>query len=176
MTSSIRTIIRALRAPEHLLACSARLWAEGVAELARRGRGCRESGAFLLGTRTGDRRRIERFVFYDDLDPHALDSGIVTFDSAGYDPLWRICREEGLQVVADVHTHPGRARMSTLDRNHPMIGQAGHLALILPNFALRPFSRRDMPEIGIYEYLGDHQWRDFSGHATRTRFYIGFWG
>src|SRR5579871_2672857 len=121
MTFSIRATIRALAAPEHRLSCSATRWRGGLHELARRGEGHHESGAFLLGRQHGGRRVVERFVYYDDLDPYCLDTGIVVFDGAGFGPLWALCRETGLRVVADVHTHGGgRARQSPLDRDNPM--------------------------------------------------------
>lgn len=173
MISSPRMTIRALVAPKHRLSCRGRLWRAGLAELRRRGGGRRESGAFLLGRRAGPRRAIERFVYFDDLDPHCLDSGIVVFDGAGFPALWRRCREAGLEVVADVHTHPSVPRQSTADRTNPMIAQAGHIALIVPNFARRAYR----PEaLGIYEYAGEHRWRDQGGQDAGRYFYIGMWG
>jgi proteasome lid subunit RPN8/RPN11 len=143
-------------------------------ELARRGSGSRESGAFLLGQvdRRG-RREVQRFAYYDDLDPHALDTGIVVFHASGYSALWRLCEETGLAVVADVHTHPHGARQSEPDRKNPMIAQRGHVAVIVPDFAQRVTRG---PELGIYEYQGAHQWTDYSGDEAETYFYIGFWG
>src|SRR5437868_6371979 len=105
MISYIRDSIRACVAPDHRLSCSALLWRRAIAELGRRSGGRRESGAFLLGERRGERRRISRVAYYDDLDPSCLDQGIVEFDGAGYGPLWRLCRESRLDVLADVHTH-----------------------------------------------------------------------
>ena len=173
MNSSIRTIIRGLVAPEHRLSCPAHLWRAGLAELRRRGDGRRESGAFLLGRRDGQRRAIARFAYYDDLDPRCLDSGIVVFDGAGFPALWSLCREAGLEVVADVHTHPGAPRQSPADRANPMIAQAGHVALIVPDFARRG---RRAAELGIYEYAGEHRWRDCGGARAGRFFYIGIWG
>lgn len=173
MNFSLRKTIRALLAPEHRLSCSSKLWRAGLAELRRRGGERQESGAFLLGNRNGDRREISRFVFYDDLDPGSLDTGIVVFDGAGYGPLWRMCRETGLQVVADIHTHPGAARQSPADRDNPMVAERGHLALIAPEFARR---RVGPSELGIYEYEGDHRWRDRTGKEAGKFFYIGMWG
>jgi proteasome lid subunit RPN8/RPN11 len=174
MTFSIRKTIRALAAPEHRLSSSARLWREGLEELRRRGHGRHESGAFLLGRHSsGERRRIERFVYYDDLDPHSLDTGIVVFDGAGYGPLWKICRESGLEVVADVHTHEYAPRQSLADRANPMIATRGHIALIVPGFAERVF----LPgELGIYQYEGEHRWHEQSGVGAGRFFYVGFWG
>lgn len=173
MSFSIRRTMRALVAPEHRLSCSSKLWRTGLEELRRRGGERRESGAFLLGTRQGDRRVVERFVFYDDLDPRCLDTGIVVFDGAGYGPLWRMCRETDSRVVADVHTHPGEAHQSSTDRRNPMVAERGHLALIVPEFARRKVG----PSVlGIYEYEGEHRWRDHSGKDGGRFFYVGMWG
>jgi proteasome lid subunit RPN8/RPN11 len=178
MSFSIPATIRALAtlvlAPDYRLACSAALWSSGMAELGRRGGGRRESGAFLLGERAVhggvERRRVRRFVYYDDLDPTCLDRGIVVFDGAGFGPLWALCRETGLEVVADVHTHPGIARQSEADRRHPMIATPGHMALIVPDFAARVPSTL---ELGLYEYVGAHQWRDHTGPPAASVFYTG---
>jgi proteasome lid subunit RPN8/RPN11 len=102
-----------------------------------------------------------------------LDTGIVVFRAIGFGPLWQLCRELGLSVVADVHTHPGVARQSDADRRHPMIATAGHIAVIVPNYAK---SAAGPPALGLYEYEGEHEWRDYSGHQERNYFYIGSWG
>ena len=173
MSFSLRAIIRAFAAPEHRLSCSSRLWNEGLRELRQRGEDAHESGAFLLGTEDHGRRCVTRFAYYDDLDPHALDSGIVVFDGAGYGPLWRLCRETGLTVVADVHTHGAVARQSPTDRANPMIATLGHVAIVVPDLA-----RHLVPpsELGVYEYRGQHRWNEHTGTAAALYFYIGFWG
>lgn len=173
MTFSIRAIIRAVVAPDHRVSCARALWEQGLNELRRRGGGVRESGAFLLGRQDGVRRRISRFAFYDDLDTHCLDSGIVTFDGAGYGPLWSLCRTTGLTVIGDIHTHPGVARQSSSDRTNPMVATPGHLAIIVPRLAQPSFK---WPELGIYEYLGQHRWHEHSGAGAARFFYVGFWG
>ncbi len=154
----------------HRLKCLSEIWSQGLAELRRRGEGRRESGAFLLGTRNGDLRRIQRFIFYNDLDPLCLRTGIVIFHASGYGKLWRLCREMALTVVADIHTHPKLAFQSMADRRHPMIATSGHIALIVPNFALCPVRVQDL---GIFEYKGDHKWIDHSGNGATKFFYIG---
>lgn len=173
MTFSIRATIRALAAREHRISCSSDLWRTGLVELRRRGRGERESGAFLLGQQTGARRSIQHFVYYDELDPHCLDTGIVVFDGAAYGPLWQLCREKKLHVVADVHVHGGVARQSTLDRDNPMIARSGHIAIIVPDLA-RQFVGPE--QLGIYEYEGEHRWRQHSGADAKRFFYVRRWG
>ena len=171
MNFSIAATIARLLAPRHEVSCSWFLWQRLCARLRERGRNARrESGAFLLGHRQGGRARITDFILYDDLDPHALDTGIVHFDGRYYGALWDICKRRSLSVVADVHVHPGGAGQSASDRDHPMISRAGHVALILPDFA-RPPLRAET--IGIYRYLGDKHWHTVPAGLRRPFFHIG---
>lgn len=171
MISSIRATLRALLAPEHRLSCSKALWAELLQELRRRGRGQHESGAFLLGVKGTDRREVKAVVYYDDLDPHAYDSGVCVLHGDSFAKLWKICRKRNLSVVADIHTHPGVARQSHSDQTNPMVANVGHVAIIVPNFARAPVVEA---VLGIYEYSGDYEWKNVNGPARRRYFYVGF--
>lgn len=172
MITFIRDCIRGFVAPDYKIAISKTLWKTLLAELKRRGGNTRESGGFLLGRfdRAG-RRIVERFVPYDDVDLHSLDTGIIDFDGACFEALFDQCRELGLNVVADVHTHPGEAYQSSSDRANPMIAREGHVALIVPNFAQELSTAGD---IGIYKYLGNRQWESWSGKDAKRRLRIGF--
>ncbi len=139
-------------------------WLALVAELRQRGRGKTESGAFLLGKRSGDRRLFERSVFYDDLDANAYSTGVCVLYADAFEKLWGLCRATGLQVLADVHTHGGEAIQSEADRCNPMVARPGHLALIVERFASDPVWRHRM---GLYRYEGSHAWTDFSGWRSR---------
>lgn len=170
MSFSIARIIRRLLAPRHELSCPILVWWKLLDQLRERGQYCsRESGAFLLGTRDGAQARIVDFVLYDDLDPHALDSGIVRFDGRHFGKLWEICKQRELTVVADVHVHPGSALQSASDQNHPMISRSGHIALIIPDFARTPTS---ISALGIYRYLGAKQWATV--RFPQRFFFVGF--
>lgn len=173
MSFSLRGIIRGLLAPKHKISCATNIWAAGLMELRHRGRGARECGAFLLGTNFSGKRRIEKFIFYDDLDVHCLDTGIIVFKGEGYGPLWQLCSKTGLTVIADMHTHKGAPIQSVADEKHPMIAIAGHIALIVPDFASKMIGAY---ELGIYEYLGAHQWINRSGNDAGNFFYIGRFG
>jgi proteasome lid subunit RPN8/RPN11 len=144
------------------LTCSGELWNHLLAQLRQHGQqGERESGAFLLGLRESEQARISEFALYDELDPHSLDRGIVHFDGRYYGALWERCRRTELLVVADVHTHPFGSRQSLSDRAHPMISAAGHIALIIPRFAMGVVT---IEEIGMFRYLGAQRW-----HAVPAR-------
>lgn len=142
------------------IVCDPQIWAAGVRELSKRTLGGRrESGAFLLGRDEDGRKRIIEFVFYDDIDPHALDTGIVHFAGNKLPVLWEHCRKRGYGVVADVHVHPGGYGQSGSDRADPVMPRAGHIAMIIPDFAAR---QTNPGGIGLYEYLGNGGWRDHS--------------
>jgi proteasome lid subunit RPN8/RPN11 len=145
-----------------------------VGDLNQRSAGYRESGAFLLGTigRNGC-RRVTDHVPYDDLDPLALRSGAIHVRSSAYYELWKICEATGLQVVADVHTHPGPVvTQSPIDARHPMVSNVGHVAIILPNFGKSP---EDPRQAGVYRYRGSHQWQTLQDGERGRVFYVGRW-
>jgi hypothetical protein len=150
---------------EATIVCNAEIWRVGVLELERRTLGARrESGAFLLGDDKCGCKRILEFVYYDDIDPHSLDSGIVHFAGSRLPRLWDCCRRRGYGVVADVHVHPLGYGQSGSDQAHPVIPRTGHIAIIIPHYA----SRGTKPgEIGIYQYLGNGAWVDYTIEGSR---------
>jgi proteasome lid subunit RPN8/RPN11 len=172
MSFSIKATIRAWLAPEHRLSCRFRYWKHIVGELERRGRHRHEAGAFLLGTQRRDRFEVGETIFYDDLDPKAYATGACVLHGDAFAKLWALCREKRLTVVADVHTHPGAAIQSPTDKANPMIARAGHIAIIVPNYATWPIPAN---RLGVYEYRGQHEWIDRSPSKANRYFYTGFW-
>ena len=144
--------------PPKPLNCPRTLWSKILLELRERGQGVRESGGFLLGRVEGGRRYVRDFVAYDTVDPNALQ-GIIVFDASRMDMVWSRCEAKGLEVVADVHTHPGGFGQSKTDQAHPMIPRKGHIAMIIPNFADRIYGPG---QVGLYEYSGKQGWIDHS--------------
>jgi proteasome lid subunit RPN8/RPN11 len=150
-----------VRAEDEALVRISRLaWRRLVGELSRRGEGRRESGAFLLARRDRRARRVAGIVYFDEIDPHALN-GAIAIRGEKFTKLWTICRERRMRVIADVHTHPGAGvSQSPIDAANPMVAKAGHVAVILPHFAQRDAA----PErAGIHIYEGSRRWRSFFG-------------
>jgi len=146
------------------IAIPIRIWLSLLEDLSARGKGERESGAFLLG-KIGT-ANVTHFICYDDLDPTALDSGIIVFQGAGYVPLWKYCDQNTMMVLADAHTHGGSwTKQSWLDKTNPMIEMSGHIALILPHFAQDKSS--SLRGVGIYEYRGNHKWKSWSPRSGK---------
>ena len=170
MPSFTRTLWRTAFGPRPELLCDGSIWNAGTAELAKRAGGRRESGAFLLGSKT-PHRQIREFVFYDDVDPDALKTGIVLIDGRRLGKLWDHCRRTSQSVIADIHLHPGGYQQSASDQANPIIAEVGHIAIILPSFG----QRGTQPgEIGIYEYVGSRTWKDRSRDRF-SPFHIGWW-
>jgi len=152
--------------PKPRLRLTRSLWKEITGELHCRTEGYHESGAFLLGRKSEEGRRVLSAIYYDELDPNAYETGVCVLHAGAFGLLWDLCGDLGLTVVADAHVHGGRAGQSSSDRENPMIARPGHLALILPLMARPPVRRW---AVGVYEYLGDHQWRAHGGcNVTRV--------
>jgi proteasome lid subunit RPN8/RPN11 len=150
------------------------LWAALVLDLRKRGLRRRESGAFLLGHQSGSRAKVRKYICYDDIDPNAYQHGAIEFHAAGYAALWQRCKELKLDVVADVHTHPGTdVRQSRIDQLNPMVPVVGHTGMILPNFAHT--SLWSLIGVGIYEHLGSFKWRAHDLRAVPARFKLTWW-
>jgi proteasome lid subunit RPN8/RPN11 len=147
-------------------------WRGLMHELARRGRGERESGAFLLANRTRSPRKVAETVYFDDLDPECLD-GAVSICGEAFSRLWRICDERGMRVIADVHTHPGPfVQQSWIDAANPMVAWGGHVAIIVPHFAQQSTHPR---EIGVHVYQGDRTWESAFGRRAGRLLHRTWW-
>jgi hypothetical protein len=148
-------------------------WARLVFDLRKRGRGNRESGAFLLGLTDGTCLRVRDYVCYDDVDPHAYQGGAIVFHAVGHAALSQHCKTKKMDVLADIHTHPfGDVRQSIIDQRHPMLPLAGHTAMIMPHFGRTPWW--SLSGVGIYEYLGNLRWR-VSTHDAPPRVRLTLW-
>lgn len=148
----------------HLLEISTELWTGLITHLRIQGRGTRESGAFLLGEITASDRKVKGFLPYEDLQYDALKEDYVTLSAESFSKLWSVCREHGLKVVADVHTHRFGPQQSRSDKTNPMVAISGHVALIVPRFAQGTILLED---IGIHVYQGSHRWTSNFGPAAK---------
>jgi proteasome lid subunit RPN8/RPN11 len=157
--------IWAFRRRGQLLRIPARTWQELIAELAARGQGTRESGAFLLADKTGDPRTVTRVVYFDDVDPDCL-VGAIHIQAPAFGRLWKICREEQRRVVSDIHTHPSTwVHQSGSDVENPVIAMAGHVAIIAPNYGQGAITPRD---VGVHLFNGTG-WQTWTGKPAARR-------
>lgn len=83
--------------------------------------------------------------------------------------VWTECERQGVQVVADIHTHPLDPAQSESDRAHPIVSISGHMALIVPNFATGLVRAEDL---GVHEFQGRGCRQSWFGNdvASKLRF------
>jgi len=165
-------------AADNSLVISAALFTTLIDELAHRGDGQRESGAFLLASRapalgavtSGRWQTVVAVAYYDDLDPACLTGGI-TFSANGYTALAAVCRRDGMRAVGDIHTHPGNlVGQSPIDAAYPMVALPGHIALIAPSYARGPVEAADL---GAHVFNGAGQWTSRFGDDVTEVLRIG---
>ena len=147
-------------------------WGRMIVELEHRAGGHRESGAFLLAPVASTAATVLDVVYYDDLDPDALDGG-VSLQAGAFGRLWSHCAREHLRVVGDVHTHPADiVRQSGIDRANPMVARIGHVAVIVPNLAAGVIQPAD---VGVHLYRGEDGWTSSFGRDAGALLYVGRW-
>ncbi|CAN7761042.1 MULTISPECIES: Mov34/MPN/PAD-1 family protein [unclassified Mesorhizobium] len=61
----------------------------------------------------------------------------------------------GLKLLAQIHSHPGRAYHSTTDDAYAVATTVGCLSLVVPNFAREPF---DFARVAAYRLDGKANW------------------
>lgn len=134
-------------------------WGQLYRQLRVRGKGETESGAFLLGQNGS--KQVTDILYYDDLEDGCLDSGAIHLTYRAFMRLTDYCQKKQLTVKADIHTHPaGITSQSKIDRENPLIKIKGHMALIVPHYAIP--AKCDMNNLGIYEFLGNgYHWKTY---------------
>ena len=135
-----------------------------IVDLVASGAGVKEAGAFLLGDIEGGVRRVKSYLMYDVIAPvSSRTHKYVVLTGEEMARAWDHCYRVRQQVVADVHTHPGLPHQSKSDRAHPMVSVAGHVALIVPFFALR---RPQPTDLGLHLFLGAGKWQSSFGEQA----------
>lgn len=135
-----------------------------ITDLANSGHGIKESGAFLLGHIDEHKRQISSYLMYDIVATESSHKhAYVAFTAEEMAIAWEHCYTTGLQVLADIHTHPMGPSQSITDRAHPIVSVAGHVALIVPYFAMR---KPEPIDLGVHVFEGAGRWRSMFGQAA----------
>lgn len=109
------------------------LLAQSLTLLRDCGRGREECVVIWLGNRSAP-EHVTRVV-----QPlHSAGRGGYRIDGAWLNDLWTELAEAGEQIIAQVHTHPGKAFHSAKDDAYPILLQAGLYSLVIPQFAQEP--------------------------------------
>jgi len=68
--------------------------------------------------------------------------------------------EAGLQLVAQLHSHPGSAYHSDTDDTFPIATTAGAFSLVVPDFACAPFA---LDRCAVYRLIPGDGWVELCG-------------
>ena len=94
------------------------------------------------------------------------DDGIcVVVDGSELHRINRWLYEQGMTLIAQLHSHPGEAYHSATDDTFPIATAVGSLSLVVPDFARNPFS---LERCAVYRLAGDGSWIELSDAETRA--------
>ena len=65
--------------------------------------------------------------------------------------------QNGLEIVAQLHSHPGSAYHSDTDDSFPVATTVGCLSVVVPNFAVEPFA---VSSCAVYRLMPSGQWAE----------------
>lgn len=108
-------------------------------------------------------------AFIPDQKPISNEDGIGYFVSS--DALFNLNKDlldNGLQLIAQVHSHPNEAFHSHADDRYAIVTAQGGLSLVVPNFGSAPL---DLAEWAIYQLSGQ-EWQEMSSDQVKSVFQI----
>ncbi|MBN8675446.1 MAG: Mov34/MPN/PAD-1 family protein [Chitinophagales bacterium] len=73
--------------------------------------------------------------------------------------------QNGMTLVAQIHSHPREAYHSETDDRYPIMAVVGGLSIVIPDFAFRPFSIKDW---AVYRLLPQRGWIKLSEQEVFT--------
>jgi hypothetical protein len=73
-------------------------------------------------------------------------------------------------LLAQLHTHPGRAFHSSVDDSNSISQRRGFLSIVVPRFGLRKFyDRQTLRGCSVNEHQGAGIWREWNSAEVRRR-------
>lgn len=81
-------------------------------------------------------------------------------------------RETRRRIVAQIHTHPGRAFHSDVDAEWAIIRHVGALSLVLPRFAISTTPENFLDQVMTYECAPNGDWTHCSNIGPAARVLI----
>ncbi|QHO77922.1 hypothetical protein ACH79_40370 [Bradyrhizobium sp. CCBAU 051011] len=118
-----------------------------------------------VGRQTGHHFQVHRTLIPAQRHIRTADGVCVVI---GPEELHRInvwLYREKLALIAQIHSHPGRAYHSSTDDEYAIATTVGCLSLVVPDFARVPF---DLRNVASYRLDGAGVWRPLSvGQVTR---------
>jgi hypothetical protein len=102
---------------------------------------------------------------------HFLAGGIcATVDGAELHRINLWLYQHRMTLVAQLHSHPTEAYHSETDDMYPIATALGSLSLVIPNFAVAPFS---LEHCAVYRLLSPGNWTELTTNQVNGLIHIG---
>lgn len=124
-----------------------------------------EGVAFWAGELLGRTFRVREAVVPPQRAGRLHDGLAVVIDGDALFQLNVWLHRRRLQLVAQLHSHPGAAYHSNTDEDWAVLSRAGGLSIVVPDFARAPFS---LDTAAVYRLTRDGQWAALSPAAARA--------
>jgi hypothetical protein len=127
------------------------------------GRNGNEGFALWIGKRIGDAFHVDETLIPEQTGL-CFDGGVCV--TVGGEELFRINRylfDTRRQMIAQLHSHPTDAYHSETDDAFPIATVAGAFSLVVPDFAVRPFS---LDDCAVYRLVPGEGWLEFPAPAV----------
>ena len=141
---------------------------ETIEALRHFGRNQNEGFVLWLGNEEDNTAKIEK-VLVPPQKPIRSEYGVGYFitEETLY-ALNKYLREHNLRLIAQVHSHPGRAYHSDTDDKYAIVTKEGGFSLVVPDFG---FGASELEAWAIYRLKGA-KWKSLSRRKTRKIFTI----
>lgn len=128
-----------------------------------------EGVALFAGTRNGEVFNISRTIIPEQ-SAGDVEGGLLYVVKG--DELHRISLElfdSGLQLIAQIHSHPGVAYHSETDDAYPIVTVVGGISIVVPNFARGGIN---LKEWAVYQLSINNQWIGLSNEQKKVLIHI----
>ena len=145
--------------------CSHAVISETIAAL-QRGGFAGEERVVLWLARAAAQEPVPIAEVYEPHQVTAIDYFRLPRDSM--EALMAHLRSRRLKIVAQVHSHPGRAYHSQVDDEWAIVRHAGALSLVLPHFARSTTVGNFLDEAMTYRLSQRNEWLHVANHGAEA--------
>lgn len=124
-----------------------------------------EGFALWAGTVEGATFAVRETVIPAQRGVRVGDGICVVVEGAELHRINRWLYEQGMTLIAQLHSHPGEAYHSTMDDTFPIATAVDSLSLVVPDFARDPFS---LEQCAVYRLTSNGSWAELSRDEVRA--------
>lgn len=128
-----------------------------------------EGVALFAGVREGNIFNITQTIIPKQKAGAVEDGLIYVVSGEELERIGLALYDSGLQLLAQIHSHPGAAYHSETDDAFPIVTVLGGVSIVVPNFARGGLK---ISEWAIYRLLPNTGWTEIKGKQKETLFVI----